>query len=162
MIILMCDGSSKGNPGPMTIGYVIWDRNKDSRRLEPVYRHSEPKGYGTNNESEWLAVIGGLGKILTKKFKNTDIYVYSDSQLVIKQINGEYKINHENIIPLAAAFNAIRDEFNRNNVKTYFYWIPRQLTVMADIEANRTHETVVREINPIVPAGRLNELSDGG
>lgn len=162
MIILMCDGSSKGNPGPMTIGFVIWDRSKDAREMRPAYRHSEPKGHGTNNEAEWMAVIGGLEKIKAKGIKNEEVYVYSDSQLVIKQINNDYQVKHPNIIPLDRKFRALWIELDKRGVKIWFYWIPRQLTHLADVEANRTHQTIQREITAVVPAGQPIDASDGG
>lgn len=144
MIILMADGSSSGNPGPIQIGFLVWDRTADKHSMTPVKRHSEFKGYGTNNEAEWMAIIAGLEYIsrinhspLGKCLINEEIYVYSDSQLCIKQLNGQWQIRHENMIPLKKRFDEINEFLKNKANKVYFNWIPRQLTGMADREATR-------------------------
>ncbi len=84
------DGASKGNPGPSGIGIVIVD--KDKRKEKSISRYI---GETTNNISEYLAFIYALQEILPLGIKN--ITVKSDSQLLIKQLKGEFKVKDRNI-----------------------------------------------------------------
>ena len=87
---LTFDGASKGNPGKCGAGFVIW-KNK-----EILYKGKKfLSNKNTNNFAEYSAVILGLQKCIELKLKN--IHVYGDSQLVIKQINNEYKVESENL-----------------------------------------------------------------
>jgi ribonuclease HI len=146
MIILMADGSSKGNPGPIQIGFLVWDRTKDPREMKPVYRHSEFKGAGTNNEAEWMAVIEGIKWISRHiNLKSEELYIYSDSQLVIRQMNGEYAVRHPNVVPYFEEFKtAVAGMKGMHRCSVQSYWIPRQLTGMADTLATRPMEGASR------------------
>ena len=87
---LTFDGASKGNPGKCGAGFVIW-KNK-----EILYKGKKFISIkNTNNFAEYSAVILGLQKCIELNLKN--IQVYGDSQLVIKQINNEYKVESENL-----------------------------------------------------------------
>ncbi len=88
------DGGALGNPGPAAIGVVITINGHTKTYAEPI-------GDRTNNEAEYQAVIFALKKVkqlLGKKVKRAKLtlYLYLDSELVGKQLRGEYKIkNHE-------------------------------------------------------------------
>lgn len=91
-IIIFTDGGSRGNPGPSAIGVVFC--NEKSQCFK---KYSEYLGENlTNNEAEYRAVIFAFQKfkaVFGKKLaKNTDIEIKSDSELLVKQLNGEYKI----------------------------------------------------------------------
>jgi ribonuclease HI len=90
-IIIYTDGGSRGNPGPSAIGVLFC-----SERGEAFKKYSEYLGEATNNEAEYQAVIFALKKfkaLFGKKLtKNSEIEVRSDSELLVKQLNGEYKI----------------------------------------------------------------------
>ncbi len=83
MIQLYTDGGSRGNPGPAAYGFLIFDGDK---RL-----HMEGKKLGTttNNVAEYTAIIEGLRKSLDF---GDSVDVFSDSELVVKQLNGDYKV----------------------------------------------------------------------
>ena len=90
-IIIYVDGGSRNNPGPSAIGVVFYNE-----RGEVLKEYSECLGVATNNEAEYQAAISSLkkfkqifGKELAKK---TEIEIRSDSELMVKQIQGEYKI----------------------------------------------------------------------
>lgn len=87
---IFTDGGSRGNPGPSGIGAVLFDKNG-----EKVGEISKYIGIATNNVAEYLAVIYGLEEAIFLKAKNVIITV--DSQLVAKQLNGEYKVREENM-----------------------------------------------------------------
>jgi len=90
-IIIYTDGGSRGNPGPSAIGVVFCNE-----RGEIFKKYSEYLGETTNNEAEYRAVIFALKKfkaLFGKKLaKSSEIELRSDSELLIKQLNGEYKI----------------------------------------------------------------------
>ena len=92
------DGGSRGNPGPSGIGVVITDA--DGNVLKEVARFV---GTRTNNWTEYEAVIVGLEtlkKIMgSKKLKDISVEVKLDSELVVKQLLGEYQIKEETLCP---------------------------------------------------------------
>ena len=87
-IVMFTDGGSRGNPGPSAIGIYIETHGK---------KYHECIGTRTNNEAEYEALIFGLKKIKQLvgkgKTKNTEIECFLDSELVVKQLNHEYKLN---------------------------------------------------------------------
>ncbi|MBM3250989.1 MAG: ribonuclease HI family protein [Candidatus Nealsonbacteria bacterium] len=96
-IIIYTDGGSRGNPGPSAIGIVFCNE-----KGQKIKEYSEYLGDSfTNNEVEYQAVIFALKKfkaLYSKKLaKNSEIEVRSDSELLVKQMNGEYKILDEKI-----------------------------------------------------------------
>lgn len=91
-IIIYTDGGSRGNPGPAAIGVVF-----SNQRGETIKQYSQFLGDNfTNNEAEYKAVIFALKKfkqLFGKKLaQNSEVELRSDSQLLIRQLNGEYKI----------------------------------------------------------------------
>ncbi len=126
-ITIYTDGGSRGNPGPSAIG-VVYTNEKG----QTIKEYSECLGTKTNNEAEYLAVVMALkkfkalfGKELAKK---SEIEVRSDSELMVKQLNGEYKIVNENIQPLFLDVWNLKIDFL--NVK--FKQIPREKNRDAD------------------------------
>lgn len=96
-IVIFTDGGSRGNPGPAAIGAVFCNE-----KGQPFKQYSEYLGDNlTNNEAEYQAVIFALQKfkaVFGKKLaKNTEVTIKSDSELLIKQLNGEYKLLDEKI-----------------------------------------------------------------
>ena len=94
------DGGSRGNPGPSAIGIVFFDENKNR-----IAEHKECIGICTNNQAEYRAVIKGLELATTHCRKK--IMCFLDSELVVRQLNGRYKIkNHE----LKRLFHILKDK----------------------------------------------------
>ena len=125
-IIIYTDGGSRGNPGPSAVGVVI--NNKG---------YSEYIGEGTNNEAEYRAVIFALKKTKAlmgkEKIKEAEIELKSDSELLIRQLNGEYKISEPRIQQLFIEVWNLRIDFGRIN----FTLIPREKNEEADRLANQ-------------------------
>ncbi len=98
-LIIHTDGGSRGNPGPAGIGVVI---SSDSGSV--IFKAGKFIGRATNNQAEYEAVIFGLqqAKGIFKKNKafKKHVQIYMDSELVVKQMNHEYKIENSNIQPL--------------------------------------------------------------
>lgn len=103
-LIVYFDGASKGNPGPAGIGVVICDAQ--GKILE---RFSQSIGYATNNIAEYKAVILALQE--AQKFGSSKITIYGDSELIIRQLNGQYKVKNQGLIPLFLQANQLRKGF---------------------------------------------------
>lgn len=85
---LSTDGGARGNPGPAAYGYVL--ETDDGTVLAA---HGEKIGVATNNVAEYSALIAGLGKALELGVGEVD--VLSDSELMVKQMRGEYRVKNE-------------------------------------------------------------------
>ena len=92
-VFIYTDGGSRGNPGPAGIGVVILDEKK--KRIGELSKYI---GETTNNNAEYNALICGLEEALN--LKADEAVVYLDSELVAKQLNGEYRVKNEEIKPL--------------------------------------------------------------
>lgn len=90
---LFTDGAARGNPGPASIGAVLKDTSG-----EIIAEISEYLGETTNNQAEYKALLAGLQKALELSIKKLEVFL--DSELVVKQIRGEYKVKHPDLIPL--------------------------------------------------------------
>ena len=126
-IIIYTDGGSRGNPGPSALG-VSYTNEKG----QVIKEYSEFLGKKTNNEAEYMAVVMALkkfkalfGKELAKK---SEIEIRSDSELLVKQLNGEYKIINEGIQPLFIMIWNLKTEF----AKVKFKQVPREKNKEAD------------------------------
>ncbi|HCC23673.1 TPA: ribonuclease H [Candidatus Falkowbacteria bacterium] len=84
------DGGARGNPGPAGIGVVIYNQDGDV-----VHEISKYIGETTNNQAEYQAIIAGLK--YAKSIKAPEVDCYLDSELVVKQVNGEYKVKDQNL-----------------------------------------------------------------
>ena len=85
---LSTDGGARGNPGPAAYGYVL--ETDDGTVLAA---HGETIGVATNNVAEYRALLAGLAKALDLGVD--EVEVVSDSELVVKQMRGEYKVKNE-------------------------------------------------------------------
>jgi probable phosphoglycerate mutase len=114
---LSTDGGARGNPGPAAYGYVL--ETEDGTVLAA---HGERIGVATNNVAEYSALVAGLEKALELGVEELD--VISDSELLVKQMTGEYRIKNETLQDLAAdarrlarklgrvSYRAVRREHN--------------------------------------------------
>lgn len=112
------DGSSRGNPGPASIGIVILNEKGD--RIKEI---KEEIGITTNNVAEYCAAIIALITVLSDVQKNKlplseiSISIYTDSELLVRQYEGKYKIKSENIIPLSFILNDLSSKFKNVDFK---------------------------------------------
>lgn len=118
---IFIDGGAVGNPGPAGAGIIIYDENG---RL--VKKISEFLGKETNNQSEYHALI--LALIWAQKLQAKQMEIYSDSELLVKQVRGEYKIKNKNIKPLFIVAKFLLQFFE----KVLFFDIPREKNKEAD------------------------------
>ena len=126
-ITVYTDGGAINNPGPAAIGVVVIG----STNVTPK-TYSQSIGNRTNNEAEYEAVIFALKKLKTlygkKTVKQVPIQFYSDSKLMVNQLNHKFKIQNENIVPLfIKTWNLLLDY---NDIS--FSYIPREKNTFAD------------------------------
>lgn len=114
-LVLYADGSSQGNPGPAAIGVVLRDGTGTI-----VDTFSELIGVATNNQAEYRALIAGLE--LTLKSGAAHVDVNLDSELVVKQLRGEYRVRNAGLKPL---FRRARQLLQRFDSFTIAH-LPRQ------------------------------------
>ena len=106
------DGGARGNPGKAAIGIILLDENE-----RVVEEYKEKIGIKTNNEAEYTAVIKALE--LCKKYAKK-VHIYSDSELVVRQLNGEYRIRKKELKELFEQVEKAEKEFEEvsySNVK---------------------------------------------
>lgn len=125
-IKVFCDGGSRGNPGPSASGVVITTTND-----EVLAEYCEYLGIQTNNYAEYSAVLLALRNIEDRHL-NGKITFYLDSQLVVRQLNGEYKVKHANIKDL---HKQIIEKISDLNIS--FHHVYREDNKLADAQVNK-------------------------
>lgn len=123
------DGGARGNPGPAGFGLVI---NSGS---DTLFQQSQFLGIKTNNEAEYLGFIAALNWIRDNitRYPIKSIRFHSDSQLMVRQMQGVYKVKAGNIRPL---YNQAQDLLSRINLPVQFNHVPRGQNQLADKLAN--------------------------
>ncbi len=130
---LYSDGASRGNPGPAAIGFLLQKEGEQ----EPLLRQSKFLGQKTNNEAEYLALLGGLEEAAALKNESSfRLEIRMDSELVVKQIKGEYRVKNENLKPLHRKALQLLDSFPDWSIRH----IPREENSEADRLANEAFE----------------------
>ena len=103
--IAFADGGSRGNPGPAGIGALI----KDADTGATVAEVSEHIGIATNNVAEYTALTRILERALELGY--AQIEVRMDSELVVKQMTGAYRVKHEGLLPLFTKADRLASQF---------------------------------------------------
>ncbi|MFT4244832.1 MAG: ribonuclease HI family protein [Candidatus Woesearchaeota archaeon] len=135
MITLFCDGASKNNPGICGIGAII---SKDSQRVCEI---SELIGTNyTNNIAEYCSILRALYEVVELKIVSpntltkTPISVIMDSELVVKQLKGEYKVKQRQLKQL---HKEVTDFIFKHKLLISYIWVPREQNSIADKLANQ-------------------------
>lgn len=123
---LFADGGSRGNPGPAASGAVLIDAN--GALLEEV---GEYLGTATNNVAEWTALLLGLQAAANRGIRH--LAVRLDSELVVRQVRGEYRVKHADLQPLHRRALALLRRFEHVDVRH----VPRKENTVADRLVNR-------------------------
>jgi len=105
MIVTNSDGGARGNPGPGAIGVLI--RNDDSI----VEMYSEKVGKVTNNVAEYLGLIKALQ--LAATYTKDEITCYLDSELIVKQLLGNYRVKNETLMKLFLEVQKLQENFKK-------------------------------------------------
>jgi len=108
-VYLYVDGAARGNPGPAGIGVVI--KNEANEVLLEV---ADYVGKTTNNVAEYMALIRGLEEVIDMGHRSVE--AYSDSELMVKQINGEYRVKNEGLLPLYLHLKSLIRKFTHFSI----------------------------------------------
>lgn len=129
-LLINTDGGSRGNPGPAAIGIVFSDSNS-----KILHTFKKFIGEATNNEAEYGAIIEAL-KILKKSdwflsnnLGGKEVICRLDSQLVVEQICGRWKVKKNHI---ASFIDEVKGLLNDINLNISFVYIPREQNKLAD------------------------------
>ncbi|HMR55528.1 MAG TPA: ribonuclease HI family protein [Candidatus Doudnabacteria bacterium] len=124
-LFLSTDGGARGNPGPAALGFVITDESG-----AVVVERGRYLGETTNNVAEYSALIDGLTAAL--ELGATEMVIKMDSELIVKQMSGEYKIKQPHLQELAKQVRALLAQFT-----TYrFEHVLREFNKAADAQVN--------------------------
>ena len=124
-VVIYADGASLGNPGPAAIGATI--KSEQGRLIASI---SERIGRTTNNQAEYKALIAALEEAIRLGAKQVSIGL--DSQLVVRQIRGEYRVKNQALKPLYQRVKQLQSQLQGFNIR----YVPRQQNREADNLAN--------------------------
>jgi ribonuclease HI len=119
-LTIYTDGACWGNPGPAAIGAIIKDQQGTLIRI------SEYIGLGTNNRAEYSAVIKALSEAI--KLNPDEVTLYLDSELVVRQLTGRYRVKSKSILPLYVEVSELLEKFAKVSV----VHVPRECNAEAD------------------------------
>ena len=128
-LVLHTDGGSRGNPGPAGYGIVLTDGCGSV-----LAEQGEYIGRATNNVAEYHGLIAGLK--LARKLGAADVAVRMDSELIVRQINGRYKVRSARLLPLYEKASSLLEAFNSWTLRH----VPREQNSRADALANQAIE----------------------
>lgn len=128
---IFTDGGSKGNPGPSSIGMVFYLNGKK------VFHHHESIGMATNNDAEYTALIRALEFIIKDYIQKglEKIEFYSDSSLMVNQVNGLFKVKNGKIKEYVLKIRILERQVEIPITYTY---VPREQNKEADLLVNST------------------------
>ena len=126
-LIARTDGGSRGNPGPAGIGVVL----ESAETKEVLEEHAVYLGVTTNNQAEYKAVLLALERV--QVLEATEIEIVADSELLVKQANGEYRVKNPGLQALFTRLKMLEHHFRR---VTYTH-VRRAYNKAADALANK-------------------------
>jgi ribonuclease HI len=134
---LRCDGGSRGNPGPGALGYVLSDPAGAEVEARGIYL-----GNVTNNVAEYRALLAGLEA--AKRHGVEGLRVCMDSELVVRQMTGQYRVKHPGLKPLHGEAARARQAFR----SVRFVAVPRAENARADQLVNETLDEALGTESP--------------
>jgi phosphoribosylglycinamide formyltransferase 1 len=105
-VVAYIDGGSRGNPGPAAAGFVLSDQEGNQLITKGLFL-----GQRTNNEAEYTALVKALEA--AQQLNAIQLMIFSDSELLVKQIKGEYKVKSEKILPLYEQASTLLSQFEK-------------------------------------------------
>lgn len=127
IFVLYCDGACRGNPGPSSVGAVLY------RGEEKAGEISENIGHATNNVAEYTALIRGLEMTRSLNDGSHPLEIRMDSELAVRQVLGEYKVKNPALQNLHSTVRQTLSHFRKWTIKH----VPREQNREADALANR-------------------------
>jgi ribonuclease HI len=124
-LVVHVDGGARGNPGPAAVGVVV--STPDGEVLDEI---GEVIGVATNNVAEYRGLLLGLERV--RALGATEVEVVNDSELVARQVKGDYKVKHAGLKPLHQQALAALHGFDRWSIRS----VPREGNARADALVN--------------------------
>ena len=124
-LVIFTDGASRGNPGPAAIGAIVKDETGNN-----IASISQAIGHTTNNQAEYLAIIAALERAIN--LGASQVEVRSNSELVTRQLNGQYRVKKASLRPLYLKVKQLQGQLQGLTITC----IPRQQNREADRLAN--------------------------
>lgn len=150
--ILTADGGSRGNPGPSAYGFAVWKSEAsilDKQQIlqilaseNPIFKAGKYIGHATNNQAEWSGLIAGLEYLSQNQSDLSEIFVALDSDLVVKQISGIYKVKNLGLQTLFIQAKQVLELFKAKNANFQFLHIYREFNKIADAEVNKALDSL--------------------
>lgn len=154
LITIEFDGGSRGNPGPAGIGVVL--RSKDGT---PVVTLGRFIGKATNNVAEYTALITGLTR--AKELGARNLHVRGDSELIIKQMRGEYRVRHPDLRPLYEEAEFLSHQFNTVKFEHNLRHKNQLADKLANLAMDRKAEVTDADEEPVdAPAAEETRAGD--
>ncbi len=132
-LIVHTDGGARGNPGPAAVGVVI---ETDSRKR--VAEFGKRIGETTNNVAEYTAVVEALKEIRNRKYRDNTLHFFLDSNLVVQQLNGTFKVKDAKLRELLIAVRMLEQEVGG---EVSYDYVPREENSRADRLVNQALDT---------------------
>lgn len=133
LLYIYTDGASRGNPGDAAYAFVIKNENQ-----EIIYRESEYMGITTNNDAEYKALLKAWEKLQTISTSEVICHFFSDSQLMVSQITGKFKINAPHIKEYVQKIKQLEKAVSH----VEYTYIPRAQNKEADALCNQTLDSL--------------------
>lgn len=135
---VFCDGGARGNPGPAASAFVAID---EYGRL--IHQQGFYLGVTTNNQAEYQAVIEALRWLSTTNHELLTVNFYLDSQLVVNQLKGEFKIKNQVLKMKKGEVENLLDQLGQLKIIN-FSFVPREQNSAADLLVNQTLDEAPR------------------
>lgn len=136
-LIIFTDGGSRGNPGPGASAFVV----KQSDKV--IFEKGEYDPHTTNNKAEYKAVLMAMEWLSQNHLDVNNVSFFLDSELVVKQLNGIYKIKDTD---LAVFASKIKDIAHRLSLEISFTHVRRELNKEADALVNKTLDISLQHV----------------
>ncbi len=158
-IVAYIDGGSRGNPGPAASGFILSDQDGNPLLAKGIFL-----GTKTNNEAEYTALVKALEAAL--ELKAEKIMIFGDSELLVKQINGQYKVKSEKILPLYEQATGFLAQFKKWKIEHVYReknkiadgLVNESLDKKSDVVKQTTNHKPLTTTKPL----RLGVLLSGG
>jgi ribonuclease HI len=127
MIKIFSDGGARGNPGPAACAYVIY------KEEDIVSQDSKYLGIATNNFAEYSGVVLALEALIKTELKEDEALFKMDSELVVKQLTGIYRIKNKDLMELSIKVKKLLNELmSAKKIRVSFNHVPRSQNALAD------------------------------
>lgn len=141
-VVVEADGGSRGNPGPAAYGALV----RDAETGEVLAEAAVAIGRATNNVAEYSGLIAGL-RLAAEHAPGAQVEARMDSQLVVEQMKGTWRVKHAGLQPLHAEAREVAPP------GTTYTWVPRAQNAAADALANRALDGDEVAPGPVAPSG---------